>query len=431
MSYLIVDRCAITGDRRVEGRKTSSQPDRTPIEAALRYLGTRNRGVLVDLLEYAIRRPQSRTGRALAVLVEASAVVDEWSPAERAYALWEVIEEGVADPDVSPTSHSRRRRALLAALRLPDTDIEEPWGASLTERFRQLQRLKSVFGDSTTTQPMEMAWKRGVESLAEYLEQRFEQLRTPADWERYRHAVREIGKHGPDGLPPSVKAPDRPEEILRQPSRGAQPIFVDLFVTNVFMKGRIVQRRITERLVTAQEDDVAYYTAQGFTSVWSRQERNYVPVAALWGCSAELVTATQPGEPIVTRLRFPKPLRKGQRAYFASETRFDREDDSSDDRRWVDVNVDHHGMPRGQLIHDDLLPVRGLTIRIKFDESDPPEAVWWYAEQTERERYIRPPDGDERFLSVFGNEVRKTFTEQPCQPRESYGIAFTWPHRIA
>jgi hypothetical protein len=51
--------------------------------------------------------------------------------------------------------------------RIPDKEIGEEWGASLTERFRQLKVLRSTFGEVTSTQPMEIAWKRGVERLSE------------------------------------------------------------------------------------------------------------------------------------------------------------------------------------------------------------------------------------------------------------------------
>ena len=73
------------------------------------------------------------------------------------------------------------------------------------------------------------------------------------------------------------------------------------------------------------------------------------------------------------------------------------------------------------------LPVAGLTIRISFDANCPPSSAWWYAELEESERYDEPPPGDRHLLPLAGNEVRHTFTEQACVPRESYGIAFSWP----
>ena len=87
-----------------------------------------------------------------------------------------MIEEGIFQPQVGPSGQSRRRRALQAAFRVPDQDIGE-WGASLTDRFKQLKVLRSTFGEVTSTQPMEIAWKRGVGRLAEYLADRLVQLR--------------------------------------------------------------------------------------------------------------------------------------------------------------------------------------------------------------------------------------------------------------
>lgn len=403
--------------------RPSSETGRVTIEAALRYLGTRDHGALLDLLEHAIDRPQGASGAALAPLTGPTAVLEGWTAAERAHALWQLIRQGVRDPDVSATALSRRRRALQAAFRLPDTDIQEPWGSSLTERFKQLRRLTEVFGKPTSTQPMEMAWKRGVHALAIYLEQQFGELLSPSDWDRYRPETHTIAERGAsfDDLIDDVRAG------LRRPSEGAQPIFVDLFVTTVFMKGKAVSRRITERLITAQVDGVQYYTARGFAALRTAKRRSYVPVRALWGCRAEFIEASRPGLPAVSRLWFPIPLQRGQKAHFASEALFDEY--PAEDRHWIDVDIDHHGIAKGQLLYGDRLPVRGLTIRVRFDETCLPEAVWWYAELNERERYDRPLPDDRRLLTLIGNDVQHTFTERVCQPRESYGLGFSWGSR--
>jgi hypothetical protein len=398
--------------------KPPPESGRVKIEAALRYLGTRDHGVLVDQLQHAIDRPQSATGTALAPLTAPTAALDGWTAAERAYAVWDVIREGVRDPDVAPTAFSRRRRALQAAFRLPDSDIHEPWGSSLTERFKQLKRLTAVFNRPTSTQPMEMAWKRGVRALAAHMEQRFEELRSASEWDHYRPSRAYISVERralSDGL-------DDAEANLRGASEGAQPLFIDLFVTTVFMKGKAVSRRITERLVTAQVDGVEYYTASGFTdtAMGMAQRRSYMPVRALWGCRAEV--AESPSS--VTRLWFPSSLRQGEKAHFASEVLF--EEYPVADRHWIDVDIDHYGIAKGRLLYGDRLPISGLTIRIRFDETCLPEAVWWYAELNERERYNRPPAGDHRLLRLVGNDVQHTFTDRACQPRESYGIGFRW-----
>lgn len=400
-------------------RTTPPETSRSAIEAALRYLGTRDHGALVDLLEHAIDRPQSSTGIALAPLTVPTAVLEGWTHTERAQALWKVIREGVRDPEVGPTALSRRRRALQAAFRLPDSDIHEPWGSSLTDRFKQLKKLTTVFGRPTSTQPMEMAWKRGVRALAVYLEERFAGLRFSSDWDRYRPSLHVVSDRTP--VPDDII--DDTEVSLRRPSRGAQPFFVDLFVTTVFMKARGVSRRITERLVTAQAEEVQYYTARGFAAPRTAR-RSYVPVRALWGCRAEFIEPSRPGLPAVTRLWFPSPLQRGQKAHFASEALFDEY--STEDRHWIDVDIDHHGIAKGRLLYGGRLPVGGLTIRVRFDEACLPEAVWWYAELNVRERYDRPPPGDHRLLTLVDSYVQHTFTNHICQPRESYGLAFSW-----
>jgi hypothetical protein len=405
-------------------RDPPDAPEHT-IETALRHLGTRDHGVLVDLLAHAIDRPHSATGTALAPLVEPTAVLEGWSPAERARALWRLIGEGIRDPDVSPTPLSRRRRVLQAAFRLPDADIQEPWGSSLTERFKQLRAVKEVFHEPTSTQPMEMAWKRGVSALATYLEDRFRELQTPSPWEPYR---RKVGKHqdsqdpDPDEWQAYFDALDDADTVFRQPSKGAQPIFVNLFITTVFMKRRAVYRRITERLITARANGVKYYTARGFAG--KQTSLTYAPVQALWGCTAEFIEPSRPGRRAVTRLWFPSPLRVGEQAHFASEV---IDENITAEREWVDVDIDHHGIAPGRLFYGDRFPVSGLTIRVRFDEGWLPAAVWWYAELNESERYEVPPPGDPHLLTITGNDVQHTFAGLACQPRESYGLSFSWP----
>jgi len=194
------------------------------------------------------------------------------------------------------------------------------------------------------------------------------------------------------------------------------------------MRGRSVCRRVTERLITSRKPhgDLEYYTATGYM-VGDRDGRTYIPTRSVWGCRDEIVDSRRAGHAPVTRLWFPKPLKYGEQAYFASEAVLDEEGDPTDERFWVDVEVDHHGIARGRLLYGQKLPIRGLTIRIKFDDDFLPEAVWWYAELTVNERWIQPPANDRHLLPLVGNAVQYTFTEHVCQPREHYGLAFSWP----
>jgi len=153
------------------------------VEAALRHLGARRYDDHVELIEHAIIRPYDSTGTILDPLTAATSGLRDWTTAERAHALWRVIEEGVLNRHVS-TPRSRERHALQAAFRLPDEDVGVEWGSSLTERFRQLGGLP-VFSNLTSTQPMEISWKRGVERLADHLHGRLGELRTSEDWARY------------------------------------------------------------------------------------------------------------------------------------------------------------------------------------------------------------------------------------------------------
>lgn len=226
-----------------------------------------------------------------------------------------------------------------------------------------------------------------------------------------RHAMPELNDQA---VPRGEVAP------ILGPVKGIQPVFVDLIVVTAFMRGRAVNCRVTERLITALEDGVAYYTARGFVGTDSRP--SFSPVQALWGCTAELLDPSHPAWP-ATRLRFPTPLRSGESTYFASQV---TNEDVGNERNWIDVYADHHGIAPGRLAYGNRLPVSGLTIRVRFDEGCLPEAVWWYAERSQG-RYRRPSDGDRHLLAVTGRDVQYTFTDGSCRSGENYGIAFDWP----
>lgn len=186
------------------------------------------------------------------------------------------------------------------------------------------------------------------------------------------------------------------------------------------MRRKAVYRRITERLITAQEDGVDGYTATALAG--STGYHASVPVAGLWNCRSEPVKGTPEGEAPLTRLRFHRALQRGEKHFFSSEA---IDEDTTKDRRWVNVEVDHHGIAPGVLL-DGRIPASGLTIRIRFDDTCLPKMCWWYAEQTERERGVQPQADDPRILPVLGGGVEHTFAGQ-CQPRENYGISILWP----
>jgi hypothetical protein len=401
----------------VTTRGSQSTVERAPVEAGLRHLGARRYGSVVDALEQAIRRPDGQTGTFLTPLTASTSIVDDWTPAERAHALWNLIQEGIFQPQVGPTAHSRRRRALQAAFRLPDEDVGE-WKASLTDRFKQLRAPWSPFGEVTSTQPMEIAWKHGVGQLAEYVAERLAELRTSEDWAPYKPRPPKAAHHG--SVSNGRWAAGTTPSAFREPSEGAQKLLVNLFVVTEVLEGKARVRRISERLITSQDPEgLRWYTSRAYSTESLVQGRTYVPTQALWGCRAEHIT--EDGVP-ATRLCFPSPLAYGERAHFATEVVHDT--NPNDPRGFASVDVDSYGVDAGEL-RDGLLPVSGLTIRVRFDDDSLPAAVWWYAEINERERHVEPPSASPRRLEVVEGSVSKTF-EKPCQPRESYGIAFNW-----
>lgn len=319
------------------------------------------------------------------------------SASQRAQALWRLIQEEVGRVELSD-----ERTALTAALQLDSTNREP----SIDKRLA-FARDRGDFGTKPSGKQhgydaLRTWWGEGVRLLSHAVDERLRRLRRhPDEW----------GEHFELGEP-----------RFRKPSSGAQPVFADLFVTTVYMKGRSVRRRVTDRLVTAQEDGVEFYTARALPEM--NEAATAVPVLALWGCRAERLPSS-PGEPILTRLWFPTPLRRGQRHYFSSEA-FAGEGVA--ERRAINVEVDHHGIAPGRRSYD-LMPISGLTIRVSFDIDHLPDAVWWYADVTERERYERPDPGDDRLLALTRDGFAEhTFTE-PCQPLANYGVSFSWPVR--
>lgn len=392
-----------------------------PIEDALRWLATRRAAKPFGLIVDAIEKPDSESIRYLQPLIKPTSGLPDGSVKTRSLAVWGLLIHLIYNVGSSPDS--RRRNTLIAAFRLPRRpEIKEPWKSSLSDRFGQLMALPGVFGDPrpTTTTPMHKAWKRALtEKLVPALEEQLDVLATDeARWQRYVEIARRTEASIAQEITTASEPPD-PTAGYRRPSKGAQPVFLDLFVTTVFMRGRTVYRRITERLVTARADNVEGYMARALAG--SREsDLTDIPVRALWGCRAETLIPSHPGEPVLTKLWFLAPLQRGEKHYFSSEAVNEK---LTEERLGVNVEVDHHGIAPGQLLHGQI-PISGLTIRVRFD--DVPEIVWWYAEQTERERREPPPDGDPRLLMIVDGAVEHTFTEK-CHPRENYGVSFMWP----
>lgn len=381
--------------RRPEGKPS-------PREAGLRWLAKGPRDRVLTTLQHALQdlhKPAGRTRMSvdLRELVDGvpSSMPSGTRTDERANALWRLIQnelELIELPD--------ERTALRAALHLDPANQEPSIDARLA-----FARDRGDFGHQRSGKhhgydALRRWWGDGVRELGERIHERLDYLHDhPHEW-------REYFTGGPQ---------------FRRPSPGAQPVFAELFVTTVFMKGRFVQRRITERLVTAREDDVRYYTARALPEM--EDAAFSVPVRALWGCKAERLPST-PGEPILTRLWFPRPLQRGERHFFASEA---VAGDVDNERRAINVEVDHYGIAPGTRLHG-CMPISGLTIRIIFDADELPEAVWHYANMSERERYTRPAaEGDDRWLRVSPHgHVEHTFVEE-CQPLANYGVSIAWP----
>lgn len=275
---------------------------------------------------------------------------------------------------------------------------------------------RGVDGDETADR-IDRAWREAAE--------------TPFDSDLEARPDQSKDAHEPvaatGAAAPPTQGGAKAEPRFRPASKGAQPFVIDRFVTTMFMQGKSAVRRITERVVTAQADGVEFYTARTYSGR-DTFGRDYVPVRALWGCQAETVPSSRPSDPVVTRLRFPRALRRGEQAYFASEALFEPGPEDYD-RDWIDVDVDHHGIAPGSSYFADTFPLSGLAIRVRFDMNFLPIVAWWYAESNEHERTMMPDPDEGRLLDIKLGEVSYLFTDIACQPRESYGIGWQWPAR--
>jgi hypothetical protein len=358
------------------------------VEAALRWLATRKDGEPLQFFREAVKEPMSESATMLRSLVAPMESLIGESAESRVFAVWGLIVD-----EIGSAGNSRRRYTLMAAFRVPPVPGGPSWKATLGDRFGQLMLLPGVFGDPppTTTTPMHQAWRGALKALATRIAEKLVSLEE-TDWRLYIS----IGRAAAEAL--AWRA--------RPASKGAQPVFVERMLVTAVMRGRTVWRRITERDIVACEDGVEGYVVQALNG-WTQTPED-LPLTALWACR---VVGVYPGERGAARLRFRRALRKGERYAFVSEAVDERLDEG---HRWVNVDVDHHGIAPG-----------GLTIQLTFDPDCLPEACWWYAEQLEFERSVQPPDGDPNLLSIEDGFVRHTFFDV-CHPRESYGLAFKW-----
>ncbi|WP_410599166.1 hypothetical protein [Amycolatopsis sp. lyj-90] len=374
------------------------------VEVALRWLAIRKDGGPLGFLRYAIEDPASESAAALGALVRPTESMTTATPEVRALAVWGLILDEISR--IGPTWESTGRDILNAAFRLGGV----AWEPTLDDRFGQLRNLPGVFEvpPPTTTTPMHHAWRRAVsDKLSPCLARKFEVL--ARDGEAWRTYV-QIARNSFSG--PPVSGP-------RTPSDGIQPVFLERQLVAVEMRHRTAYRRLTVRNLVACENGVDGYTARARTG-WAGALAS-TPVKGIFGCRAETRLGAQPGDPLTVDLRFPKPLREGERHEFISLA---CDEDLDEERYWINVDVDHHGIAPREMDGEGKV-TGGLSVSITFDDCVP-EACWWYAEQSECERQVRPPAGDRRLLEIRRSIVEHTF-QGPCRPREEYGIAFHWP----
>ncbi|MFK0246164.1 hypothetical protein ACIQUM_15795 [Amycolatopsis azurea] len=341
------------------------------VEAALRWLAGCKDGGPLGFLRHAIEDPASESAVVLDALVRPTESMTTATPEVRALAVWGLVLDEISR--TGPTGEAADCDILNAAFRLGMPQHNTWWRAVSDQLFRCLARKLDVLARDGE------AWRTYVE----------------------------------------VAFPEPQASARRMPRCGVQPVFLERQLVNVEMRRRTAYRRLTVRNVVACEDGVDGYRARALTG-WTG-DLAPMPVKGIFGCRAETRPGAQPGDPLTMDLRFPKPLRKGERHEFVSLA---CDDDLDEERHWINVEVDHHGIAPCAIDGEGRL-TGGLSVSITFDDCVP-EACWWYAEQADHERRVRPPAGDRRLLEIRRGVVEHTFPG-PCRPREEYGIAFRWP----
>lgn len=387
------------------------------VEAALRWLARKDDESPLWFLRCAIEKAASDSAGMLGCLVGPTGSMPEGTPDRRAFAIWGLLIDEIGK--LGSAEDRRGHATLVAAFRLqPVPRGSAYWKPTLRARFRQLERIPGLFGNPPplTETPMNQAWSRVLKTLRTALTR--ELIRLANEGESWQSYV-EIGQAA--AIEASFGSDQPDSRGCRAPSEGAQPVFLKRMFVKVTMRRRTVWRRITERDAEARQDDVDGYDVHALTG-WTGDLAD-IPVRALWNCRLVVSPGVHPGDPVFARLCFGKKLALGECWSFESEAVDGRLDE---EREWINVDVDHHGVARGR--SENGKPVAGLTIRVAFDRNCLPEACWWYADQTENERRRRPPAGDPRLLEVGAGFVEHTFSGW-CHPRESYGIGFRWPQK--
>lgn len=365
-------------------QKPPGQP--AACEAALRALASKKGPSLKKLLatiEFADDDDDELLG-----LLRRTETFDGATPQVRALALWELIQEEIANFPVSDEDDMRELHALQAAFRLPAQDYAGSAGDSIPRRLA-LAKTAGLFAPRQGQDMPQTLWRRAVRKLGYQVENRLEELaHQPEVWAGYRR----------DEFPP--------------PPHDAQPIVMNRLTATYVMRGRAVHRATTERLVTAQADGVDRYVVRAYSP---RPGKHDVQIEALLNCKPgprATFAGRGSGETHEVAMYCPKPLKRGEQWFFASQVSHQQ---GAGEDPVVEIQVTSHGIAAG-----------GLTLRVQFDEGFFPTAVWWFADVPEHRQLAKPPSSDPHRLrcSPFGY-VEHTFGAA-CRPLGRYGLGWEW-----
>jgi len=297
-----------------------------------------------------------------------------------------IYEEAVNIEFSGEHPHPRCSAALQAALRMPKFQYGNA-DDSITKRLN-VARAKGAFDFYRGTRPIAAGpeagknnWNRGVIRLATALERRVRTIEQTGGWER-------------SGIP-----------------SGYQAVTMDRLVATHFIVGRAATETITERWITAEEDNFSRYIVRAYAKNVP-PDRPQLEVVPMLNCRRGAVRRVDMGdgaEAQLVEMVLPVALERGESTFFANRV-----------NSWEpgptlmrEVQVTCHG-------------IKDLTVRVQFEPDGPlPKQCWYFAEVPDVDRLVPPDTDNPRNIAISDcGFVEHRFGRGIATAK--YGIAWRW-----
>lgn len=366
--------------------------------------------------------PPRHRARMLALL-EGVSWPDGWDPGQCAEVFWQLVVDAIKELGEG----SRTCAAVRVAYGLDSHYRPTEDAPKHLENRLERGRINGLFpGRKGAGWPRQL-WTEGVIKLAGIVDKRLAALaEDPSIWEELRAGS--VGVEETEDVEPGFSGnshvvPTTPD--LETLVEGAREIYVDRMIVTYIMRGRYVARRISEMWIRSLVDEIDNYKVRIYSLIGGHD--SVVDVRALLNCQAEpvkVVAASTAFQITECNVKFPKALKKGESFFFATETIHLEAD--TDDTPMLEVQVTSQGVAAGVATEAGVAS-RGLTIRLQFDQAAAgPQALWWYANIGDLQRFDCPDDEDPRRLDWTVHGFAEHTFAGPCIPFSRYGVAWQW-----